>query len=351
MTPQTLRIDRSFKGIGRISRVTGTTNPVLRRKMSRMLTTLYGDARLDILRAIRDGDLTLMEVFSAYQGHTLDTLPTAKTVKPLAEAMTAWIDSLNVPTDISKKHKESLETSRRYLVAAKKDATIADLPDILDALRESLGKDHPRSFNLARLAASRFVRAKFKRSHPLYTAIQDVEARPEPKATKRSPLTPDAMRGFFPHPETDVVDAMAWTMATTGMHAAEYWGRWHMLRDRVHIDGTKRGGRKRDVPIFLIPVVPAMHRRTFENKLRERTRAIVVYDLRRTYANWLESAGIPRTRRRLYLGHGEKDVTDLYEVHEVQAYLTEDAAKMQAFLNATPAKIHAMRLEKQGGAQ
>ena len=90
-----------------------------------------------------------------------------------------------------------------------------------------------------------------------------------------------------------------------------------------------------------------MHRRTLEDKLRERTnRSIVAYDLRRTYANWLESAGIPRTRRRLYMGHGGADVTDLYEQHEVKSFLVEDSAKISAFLGLTPTKAHTMTLIK-----
>jgi hypothetical protein len=47
----------------------------------------------------------------------------------------------------------------------------------------------------------------------------------------------------------------------------------------------------------------------------------------------MEEAGIPRTRRRLYLGHGAKDVTDLYEVHDVTAYLAEDAARLGRYLD------------------
>jgi len=73
-----------------------------------------------------------------------------------------------------------------------------------------------------------------------------------------------------------------------------------------------------------------MHRRTFEDKLRERTSEFTAYDLRRTYSNWLESAGVPRTRRRLYLGHGARDVTDFYESHEVTAFLREDAERLAA---------------------
>lgn len=47
----------------------------------------------------------------------------------------------------------------------------------------------------------------------------------------------------------------------------------------------------------------------------------------------MEEAGIPRTRRRLYMGHGAKDVTDLYERHDVMAFLLEDRDRLAKFLN------------------
>jgi integrase len=61
------------------------------------------------------------------------------------------------------------------------------------------------------------------------------------------------------------------------------------------------------------------------------------YDLRRSYATWLEAAGIPRTRRRLYLGHGARSVTDLYERHQVEAFLAEDGTRLRSFIGELPA--------------
>lgn len=344
MTPETLRIDRTFKGVGRIAKATGTTNPVVRRKMSRMLTALYEDGKLDVLRALRDGDLAFMQVFAAYQAHTVDALPTAATIKPLGPTMQAWIDGLRVPDDVSQDHKESLETSKRYFEGERKAATVNDLPTVLEALRDSLGVRHPRSFNLARAAALAFVRDKFKRSHPLYSAVLAVEPRKVVKKRAAAPLTLEQLGELFPSPDTDPVDAIAWGMATTGMHAREYWGRWHVAKDRIHVAGTKRSGRVRDVPLLERPRVPSMHRRTWEDKIRERTSAITPYDLRRTYANLLEAAGIPRTRRKLYLGHGVTDVTDLYERHQVDAFLLEDAGKLKALFDASPTKLHTVAL-------
>jgi integrase len=351
VSPETLIIDREFRGVGRIKRATGSTRPDVRKRQSRMLTVLYEDGRLDILRAIRDGVLTLAEVHAAFQRKELDKLPTAETVKPLAVAMAEWIDALIVPREVSKKHKESLETSRRYFEREKKTPASRTSRLCWTPLRHSLGKQHPRSFNLARAAALAFVRATLKRSHPLWLACAAVELCKVGEGRAHAPLSPDQMRAWFPAPDTDAVDAIAWGLAATGMRPKEYWGPWSVERDRVHIDGTKTGGSIRDVPLVLRPAVPAMHRRTFENKVRDRTRAITVYDLRRTYANWMESAGIPRTRRKLYLGHTAGDVTALYELHEVRDFLARDGETLRGLLKIPHTESPTIALHTAGGAQ
>jgi hypothetical protein len=67
------------------------------------------------------------------------------------------------------------------------------------------------------------------------------------------------------------------------------------------------------------------------------------YDARRAYAHWLEEAGIPRARRKLYLGHGRRDVTDDYEMGELGRYLQEDGRALRAYVTAqshqTPTRI------------
>lgn len=348
MTPDTLVIDRTFKGVGRIKRATGSTNPSMRRKLSRMLTALQDEGRLDILRAIRDGapGCSFLEVWDAYSRKALDQLPIGATAAALDAAYTAWLDSLLIPVDVSDDHRRSLGASKKELLSVRKHASVSDLPAILEELRKTKGATHPRTFNLARAAALAFVRSTLKKSHPLWLAIAAVEKRKDAPKKTGKPMPPDVFGNYFPHPDSDAVDAMAWTCATSGMHQKEYWGNWRVLADRIHVGGTKRAGRKRDVPLVRRPVPPSMHRRTFENKLRERLGdGHTPYDLRRTYSHWMELAGIPRTRRRLYLGHSAKDVTDLYERHEVDAYLAEDAKKLRALLGL-PAPTVTLRLEQ-----
>lgn len=344
MTPMTLVIDRTFRGVGRIKKATGTTVPALKRKMSKMLTELHDNGRIDILRAIRDNDLTILDVWGAYQRKALHELPVGETIPLLSTALNTWIESLRIPVEASKHHVAQLHVTRCYFERENPKARVSDLPKVLEALRNSVGKDHPRSFNLARSGALAFVRQTMKRNHPLYLAVAAVEVRKVEKSKNRKPASVQLMRNIFPNPESDPVDAIAWGMATTGMRNNEYFGKWEVQADRIHVIGTKRAASVRDVPLVRVPAVPSMHRRTFENKLRERTDALKPYDFRRTFANWLEAAGVPRTRRRMYMGHGASDVTDLYEWHEVEKYLAEDAAKIRAFLGLTHTKTHTIQL-------
>lgn len=334
MTPETLAIDLRFKGVGRINRKSGTTDPTVLRKIKRMLRDLYEDARLDILRALRDGQVSFLEVYDAFRRHALHELPIGDTMPELATAMRDWILGATKAKEYSTNHLGNLETARKLFLEHEPKARVADLPRLLDELRKTYGVKHPRSFNLARSAAQSFVRATLKRSHPLYLQVAAVEPRKVKTKPPGKSLTIEEIGTRFPNRQTDKVDAIAWSLVMTGMNPKEYWGRWQTQADRIHVAGTKRGGRVRDIPLIQAPAVPRLSRDRFTRVFRERIGgAFAPYQLRRTYVQWMERAGIPRARRRMYLGHGAKDVTDLYERHEITAYLIEDAKKLRAFLN------------------
>lgn len=339
MTPLTLMIDRTFRGVGRIKKASGTTDPKLRRNYNRMLDAFKDSGRLDLLRAIRDG-LSFAEAYDAYRRHALHELATGDLAKPLAPAWEKWLEGYRA--DYSKKHVVSLGQSLKYLRSAER---VADLPAALREQRGSLGSTHARSFNVTRAAVLAFIRSTLTKAHPLWLACSAVEVRKVTPKRKAVQLTPDQARNFFPEPATDALDAIAWSQLTTGMHEKEFWHDGFQVKsDRVIIGGKKRKGRKRDVPLVLVPKAPAMHERTFADKLRKRTNGrLQPYDLRRTYAHWMEEAGIPRTRRKLYMGHGATDVTDLYERHEVAGFLVGDALKMREYIG-TPTIPHTIKL-------
>lgn len=339
MTPDTLPIDIRLKGVGRIHRASGTLDPVVRRRIVRAVKDVHQDGRLDICRALQDGDVSFLQFLDCFTRKSLHELPIGAAMPLVSVAMKSWIEDSR--PDYSTNHIGAMETSRRYFERENAGARIADLPDLLEDLRKSLGKKYARSFNLARAHALAFLRATLKRSHPIYLAVLAVEVRPEKKKKLKPHLTVAALRGWFPNPDATTkegkVDRIVWAMVTTGMHQKEYWGSWETQADRIHIAGTKRGGRVRDVPLVRVPAPPPLSRDRFEKLFRLRMEGRVTpYDLRRTYMQWLESAGIPRTRRKMYMGHSAKDVSDLYERHEVTAFLVADAKTLGAYLGITP---------------
>jgi hypothetical protein len=341
-------IDRVFRHVGRIKCASGTAHAPTFRRINEMLTTLHGMGRLDVLRSIRRRELSPLVVWEAYRVGALDKLPSGATMRNLEAAMTKWREDL----DASPSHKASVKSSIKHLVAASggAHATVSELPNGVLALRTTLAKK-PTAFNRARAAALSFARDTLTKVSPVYTAIGAVAVRPVRNKRTRPRPTPWEVEQFTKRMAKDHRD-MTWTLLTTGMGKKEYWedGFTVLAGDAIRIDGKKRAGRKRRVPRILTPVKPACWYGAYRAALAKATKdAVQPYDLRGTYAHWMESAGIPRTRRRIYLGHGAQDITDLYEEHEIREFLAADAKKLRSWLevarvtepeNAEPATPH-----------
>ena len=186
-----------------------------------------------------------------------------------------------------------------------------------------------------RAALLAFTRDTLGKSHVLYTWLRDVRPLREVKRAGH-PLTVAEVIALTEQ-LTPAHAEIVWAMATTGMGPGELWGSWQVLPDRIHIAGTKRAGRVRDVPLLWPLAPPARAYQAFRRALSMASGETVdPYDLRRSYATWLEAAAIPRTRRRLYLGHGARSVTDLYERHQVEAFLAEDGPRLRRFIGERP---------------
>jgi integrase len=136
-----------------------------------------------------------------------------------------------------------------------------------------------------------------------------------------------------------------WGMALTGMGPREFFDGWKIEAAGVHVPGTKRKARNRVVPLVMADRFSSAtggRELTTDHRARRFAKALAVasgdtvqpYDLRRTFATWMEKAQIPRSRRRRYMGHSLGDVTELYEDEEVERYLSEDAAKLEGFVRA-----------------
>ena len=324
----TYLIDRRFPGIGRIRRATGTRNKVTFKAIDGMLSALWANGRTDILTQVRDGLLHPMTVYGQYRVTGIHDLPTMQDMTPILDKAFAWLERY----DCSSAHRRNMRSSFRSLQSIAPHVTMDGLVSALMKLRENQ-RDRPAMFNRTKHAVAAFLRDTCGKSYRVCRDVRDVPTLKEPQK-HGNPQTPDQLREITADLREPYA-SMVWSMALTGMGPKEYWGRWEVLEDRVVIYGTKRAARMRSVPIAGNIVCPTRVPDVFKRVLRAET-DIQPYDLRRSYATWLEAAGIPRTRRRLYLGHAEKDVTDRYERHDITEFLVGDAQRITRFLMRGP---------------
>lgn len=320
------RLDRRFGPVGRIDRASGTTDVKLFRRLNDMLTTLYETGRWDLLSAIRDGWMRPLEVWSAFRESRLDTLPTVDHVRSLKSAVDRWLPQLTV----TERHRATYRRLFDRLIVAK--AALRDLPNLLADFRQTCeGKGHARTFNLARAGCKAFLRDTVGREDPLYRKLDRVRPLKELRRPGKKLTIAEV---------ADIASRLRsyggewWSLCMTGMRRGEYWGEWEVGTDRIIIHGTKSAAAVRAVPLAFPIIRPRIGHWGFGQALRKATGGTIrPHDSRHTYINWMADAGIPRIRRIIYAGHElGRDVTELYERHDVSKFLSEDAARLRDYI-------------------
>lgn len=319
----------TFAGV-RIERATGSDDATVLRRLRDMCQTLADAGRLDVLEAIRDGQVRPLEVWRHYRGGDWSQLPTVAHVKPLGDAYRGWLPS--VPGD---RHRHDLDVAGRQLLAlAHAGATVADLPALVAAFRDRCeARGFGRQFNKVRDAASAFLKRTVTRRHTLYLAVRAIDALPVTHRHPKRPQGPAAARTI-----AEVLSGEAgriwWLLCCTGMGPDEYFaGKWAIEDDVLHVRGTKRAGRDRLVPLLVELEPPLLTVWGFRSALKRSGLGVHPYDARRSFANWMEQAGLWETHQQAYMGHGPRTITDLYRQHEIVAeHLERDAETLVAFI-------------------
>lgn len=341
-------IDREVRGIGRIHRASGLAVEaqfnIVNDAIPELAKSKKGRA---LLTAFKAREIDGVELFVAINSKDLDSLAVGDVSKPLVAALEQWNADTKKAVALAT-HRGRTEMIRDVVKYSKPAARISDLPGVARAMKAGMAS--ARSFNLDLQYLSAFLRDTLGRRHEVYMDLRDIDIR---KVTKRQ-----AKAGLSPADIRTVSEAFArvWkskkgtrgdevlAMVLTGMGATEYWGRWRVLLDRVHIEGPKQDARDRDIPklfpcaLFAGEAIPrpAITPTSFARALTIVRVATGIdcapYDLRRTFARWMESAGIPRSRRKMYMGHAAGDVTEIYERHELTQYLKVDGETMRAWI-------------------
>lgn len=328
-------VDRTFRRVGRIKKVTGALTKKEAEGYEGMLRALY-PRRIDVLKAIKPGVVSIPEVYTAWQTGDGDALPTVESFKRLtgkdeAEGVYGWAKSADVSEAQRRNHRQAF---KGLLAGEPEGATVADLPALLRRYKGRAG-GHVM-FNRVKASVLAYLRDTLGRRHDLYEKVADIAGFKEAPAAGIK-LTADQVRKLA----TDLgnLGPMVWALALSGMRRGEYWGTWEELADRYHIHGTKTDGSDRDIPYLGKISRPLVGYQAFRRHLQKAHPGLTPHDFRHTYMHWMEEAGISRIRRKLYLGHRTSDVTEIYERHELTGFLQGDAARLLEYIGDVPALL------------
>ncbi len=331
-----MRLDRQFPDVGRIRRASGATDRAMHTALVSMLEVLYSRGRLDVLEAIRDGRLHPMTVWRHFDN--LEELPTPERMTLLDPDAFEWAERHRG----SPKHRKSLLGSFRRLLEGSDGATAGDLPELLRRFQDQ-NSDTPRQCNLVRSAVQAYLKARLGKRHALYLAVCDIEPLKYRPGTPH-PVTPEELATITSTMSQPHV-SMLWILAQTGMRPKEYWERencgWSVFRDHLHIQGTKTVASDRIVPLVASLVMPACSQAVLNRALKKIRPEMVLYDMRRSYSLWLEAAGVPQSRIRVYMGHGPGDVTEGYQRHEVAPHIPADTKLLQNYIGKAARQVRA----------
>lgn len=302
----------------------------------KMLDTLLEAGRGDLVRSLGDpkGGLSFSDVWPHYRTGAWNRIPSAEHMRPLFEAVAAWLPTARKAggAPFSASHRASVSRAFLALQKLRPKATVAELPDLLrdyraDCERRGIG----RTFRKAKNAAQAFLReTQGKRRSMLWAECSDIADVSYQRDVVKA-LTVTRAREIaekLPEPHR----AIWWSLCVTGMMPDELWGEKWKVRAGVEIGGTKTAFRKRVVPLIEAPTRPTRRYKAFRVALQKVDASLTPYVARRSYAHWLEEAGIHPTRVRMYMGHAPKTTTDLYTEHDVAPHLADDAKALQGYI-------------------
>jgi integrase len=354
-------INLSFSGIGRVQKSTGTRQRAVATRMEAMLDRLYSSGKGHFIEELKVGLFSLPWLYTKDCAGELETLVTSTTARPFAE-IAEWVENHK---KLAPDTKRSYRSLIRTIAAAYPDRSIHDMPKMLRDYRERCeAAGVTRSFNQTRSVFQAYATAIDGKHKALWIEITNIRpiqyAVDSGNSLSYKDVRELGRKLIRPknHPQQFAEFEILWSLVLTGMRKAEYLGNWSVAHDRVVIHNSKKsrqsGVTERSAPrvrhlfgptdlttatnSISGPVDPANRFQTFERRLREVSgRTISPHDFRHTYRTWLLLAGVPEVRAEVYMGHklNTRDVRKAYPHHDVAPYLTEDAKKLEVWLDAS----------------
>jgi hypothetical protein len=315
----------SFRGIGQIERATGFQDAAMLGRLKEMCHTLYEAGKDELLRDIREGRITLREVWAIYRTGQWQRLPSAQHALPFQRTYKDWWAT----------KPSAYARFARWAMNA-----LAPAPETLGELRPSLLRYRAASeaaqrgamFNRVFATMRAFLRDTVTTDHPLYHDVASVEGLPEAVKRPKRPQDPKRALAIREMLGGEIGESW-WALCCTGMLPDEFFsGKWAVEDGRVHVKGTKREARDRFVPLLTELRPSAMTKQRFERALRESGLGVRPKDGRDSFALWCDLAGIPQGWKRALMGHQAENVTQEYGWQESERVLNEAETKLRKLL-------------------
>ena len=237
------RIDRRFAGVGRLALASGTRNKKRFDALNVMLTELYEDGRLDLLRTLRERRITLQQVYGAKRTGRLPYLASELVLlDPLWACVEAWLPDSAPAESSRKRYGVSFNALRRCGVLGD-HATVANLSSVPWSRLRDRWPNSAADWNRLRAAVSRFLTLTLgDKHHPFRRHVLASFPRAhEPPG--RVPELPPSLFWEIVSRTPEHVQAAYVTLAATGLRVGEYLSlhdeHLRPLTKEVEVPGTK----------------------------------------------------------------------------------------------------------------
>lgn len=342
-----LEFDRRFPGVGRLRRSSGTRSLREFRARDAVLTKLFKTGQLEVLRAFRDGHLTIEQLVEQdLHGRGGESIEMIEARRPLWATVDATLPLMGRSTGARNRYALSFRQLRSRGVLAEQ-ATVGDLQRVHWAAVASSWAGGPADFNRMRAAVSRLLtlvmRDKFSPLRRSVVASMPKLKEPEGRTPDVTPAQFVAVLEQLESAGADDVRGAVMVMILTGMRVGEYlWlDESHLMPStrRLRIpteEGNKSGGRtiaisEEDwgwivaaVPFALQPLpatrVPAGRDRRYARIMSQWKAAcaaegladVWIHDIRHCMAQWADEAGVALGSIAGVLGHKDPKTTLRY---------------------------------------
>jgi integrase len=331
--------------------VSGAVSPSEHKQRDALLTKLYTTGRLELLRALKRGDLTINELYAADMAGTLTAFaPTDVVLKrPLWTTLDAWQPTCARAPATRTRARVAIRALRRTRVLGD-GATVADLATVDWArLRNTAFATHPTSWNHVRRTISRFLTMVLRDKFHEYRR-RVLAQWPRAEEPERVPDLPPALFWTILGYVAEPLRPCYVTMVAAGLGPKEFCG----CRDTdllphstaLRVTGAKVGRQGEALVYFTADTWPwvkaavpcPVSQGALAAHWKRACRAaghpeLRLYDLRHCYAQWLTNAGVPEWSVQVGMRHKTGAMTRKYAK---QVNRGQNAATLAAVLLTEP---------------